>query len=70
MTPHFYFGTIYIQGRSEGMYKEKDMSVAETMSVYGCDNITTISLLTAIIGSKEKAKRLFQRMVSSTHGTM
>ena len=46
------------------MYKEKDMSVAETMSVYGCDNITTVSLLTAIIGSKEKAKRLFSNIAS------
>lgn len=46
------------------MYKEKDMSVAETMSVYGCDNITTVSLLAAIIGSKEKAKRLFSNIAS------
>ena len=48
------------------MYKEKELSVSETMSTYGCDNITTVSLLASIIGSKEKAKRLFSNIASYT----
>lgn len=49
------------------MYQEKPMTVCETMDKYGCENIDTITLLTTLIGNKDKAQKLFSNIASTVN---
>ena len=46
------------------MYKEKELTIAETMETYGCKDIPVKQLLTSLVGNETKAERLLNNIGS------
>ena len=46
------------------MYKERELTIAETMETYGCKDIPVKQLLTSLVGNETKAERLLNNIGS------
>ena len=46
------------------MYKEKELTIAETMETYGCKDIPVKQLLASLVGNETKAERLLNNIGS------